>query len=104
MGPGTAGATGGVDPNSCSHDVARCFEAAAACYDNAPWSDCDAIVDVCSQMEKQCSGGSDAGTGGAAPEGSPVPGASGSGATAGIGGTGAAPSGTGGAAAGAPPR
>ena len=48
------GGSGGVDPNSCSHDVARCFEAAAACYEYSPWSECDQIVDVCSAMEMQC--------------------------------------------------
>jgi len=53
-GGGEAGGNGGVDPNSCSHDVARCFEAAAACYEYSPWSDCDQIVDVCSAMEMQC--------------------------------------------------
>ena len=48
------GGSGSVDPNSCSHDVARCFNAAAACYEYSPWSDCDQIVDVCSAMEMQC--------------------------------------------------
>jgi hypothetical protein len=51
---GGYGAGPAVDPNSCSHDVARCFDAAAACFEYSPWSDCDQIVDVCSAMEAQC--------------------------------------------------
>jgi hypothetical protein len=54
VGGSPAGGNGSVDPNSCSHDVARCFEAAAACYEYSPWSECDQIVDVCSAMEMQC--------------------------------------------------
>jgi len=53
---GGYGAGGSVDPNSCSHDVARCFDAAAACFENSPWSNCEQIVDVCAAMETECKG------------------------------------------------
>jgi hypothetical protein len=51
---GGYGAGGSIDPNSCSHDVARCFDAAAACFENSPWSNCGQIVEVCAAMESEC--------------------------------------------------
>jgi hypothetical protein len=54
-GPFAQAGASGIDPNSCSHDVARCLDAAAACFEYSPWSDCAEIVSVCSAMEAQCS-------------------------------------------------
>ena len=50
------GGTGSVPPSewTCSQNVAHCFDAAANCYEYSPWSDCDQIVDVCSEMQGSC--------------------------------------------------
>ena len=88
-GAGSGGAAeGGVEPNLCSNDVARCFDAAEACFENSPWSDCDSIVRVCAQMEDQCShedeaagsggyGGSESAGSGGHPAGGPSAGIAG---------------------------
>jgi hypothetical protein len=49
-----SGGTGSQGGDSCSQNVAQCFEAAANCYQFSPWSDCDQIVDVCQGMQLEC--------------------------------------------------